>query len=250
MKIKKNDGITINNLTRWTADSEWYIFPLKGFASNLAEISFPDGGNGVNLRVSQIGPFRITHVLEEDSKYRLRHEEVQKIFLDINHELKRKAVLAGSQSPLSFRAPIKRSDIDIYVPLSDSESQDLNKLMKLEQQFKMITSKYQHTYQLSLSSINISWLCLPYFYEAVDPLDEKDRILWKKNQTVRNETAQKKLKTSIELLNDKTNPALVWLEKFLGPKKNSIKKIVLTPRWRSLFDSLLRFNRLNFENRI
>lgn len=244
----KNDKVPIHNLIRWIPDNEWYTFPLKGIASNLAEISFPKGSVGINLRVSQIGPFRITHVLEENQKYRLSYEEVKEIFLDLNNELKRKAFLAGSQSPLSLRAPTKMSDVDIYIPLSDKESQDLNKLRKLEQQFKKITSKYRYAYRLSLSSINISWLCLPYFYEAVDPLDKEDRLIWEKSRTARNEVAEKKLRTSIELLNDKSNPALIWIEKFLEPQKSKIKKVVLTPRWRSLFDSLIRFSRLNLKN--
>lgn len=226
----------------WTISKEDNCNSISNNLKSTATSGYPE----TNVRVDQIGPYRIAFKTHDDLKYRIDYNTLYQLIKPLQDYLKLPIYIGGSNSPLSKKMPNKESDIDIYVitdMYSYDESKELNKKIN-----EFIKDKPQYS-KCSIGQVEREWLNLSYFYEAV-PIEEKK--WWELNEEEKTEMISKRKKESIENMKRKARQDVIKdIERIYNLKLNEedIISVMTTPRWRSINDcSFRRGNMMNKGN--
>lgn len=227
-------------------ESEWIVLEQEEnkIVSNLKDVA-TNGYQGTNVRVDQIGPYKIAFRTMDDKNNRMTYENLYKIAKPLQDFLKLPVYIGGSHSPLSKKMPNPGSDIDIYIitpEYSYKESKELEDKIN-----KYIKNKTEYD-KCSIGQVEKGWLDFPYFYESV-PIDEKE--WWELTEEELNKIIQQRKEKSIKKIAAKTvDEVLDDIERIykIRINKDDIINITTTPRWKSVNDCAFRRGNLIKEN--
>lgn len=215
-------------------ESEWKILEDE-FSIPVSDVKkiATDNYEKTNVRVDQIGPYKIAFKTNDRIENRVNYEDLYDLAKPLQEYINLPVYVGGSHSPLSKKMPNEGSDIDIYV-ITDGYSYKQSK--ELDNKIKEFIGQDKKYEKCSVGQVEKDWLDLPYFYEAV-PIDEKK--WWKLSQEELEKVSQEKEKVAIQKMKRKSiTDVLVEIEKIYNIKVNreNIINITTTPRWKSIND--------------
>ncbi len=221
-------------------EQEWILGRPARPAANLVEVSYGDAPDDSNVRVQQLGPFRVSFEVPADSGMRTSVLEGTDLLRDIGAWLGIAPLVAGSMSPLSPKLPCRQSDRDFYLPVpSTATKADVDALAARLRAFPWGQTGWRPE---DFSFVRDWWLKLPSFIDAVNPLSDDDAALWRAGpETLRCE-AERRLMNAIAFLQALPLETVVEdFERFFSARfdRARVRRIVATPRWLSLADTVL-----------
>lgn len=205
--------------------------------SNNVKATATSGYQGTNVRVDQIGPYRISFKTHDDLKYRINYNNLYNLIKPLQDYLGLPIYIGGSNSPLSKKQPNEGSDIDIYVITDGYSYEESKELSKKINEFLKDKPQYN---KCSIGQVEREWLNFSYFYEAV-PIDEKK--WWELSKEEISQVIAKRKKESIENMKRKARRDVIKdIERIYNLKLNEedIISVMTTPRWRSINDCSFR----------
>lgn len=217
-------------------ENEWLI-DERVFILGNAKHRICGKGIGKNVRVEQIGPYRIAFRTNDSIENRVNYYELKKCLKSLQEKIEYPIYIGGSQSPLSLKKPNCSSDIDVYVvtpKLSYTNYKDIANLIN--------SWKCSNTERFSIGLIEEDWLLLPYFYEAV-PLNEQ--YWWSLSEAECEAYALQRKRRSMDYVNNLNREDIVsWINNIYGTKfcNDDIIQITTTPRWKSINDCFFKYN--------
>lgn len=218
------------NELRDLEESEWVIGAAFESIGN-AKLRVCGNYEGKNVRVEQIGPYRIAFKTNDDDVLRISYEGLKDSLDSLQDMVKYPIYIGGSQSPLSMKMPNKDSDIDVYIVTPELSYEECVEIKATIREWEKV-----HSHKFSVGLVEEDWLQLPYFYEAV-PLSEAK--WWEIPTEKCEEYALKRKKDSINTMaNLREEDIILWINKIFGCNYTieDVIRISTTPRWKSIND--------------
>ena len=210
----------------------------ENIISSLSQNTLPRNAGASEVRVQRIGPFQFCVTTKCGEEFRIPLEKVVTFVKETPLPNGMEFYVSGSQSPISVKLPHQLSDVDL-VAVVDPKQIDF---ACADEAYRRIEGqkRFLGLNEISFGMVMKDWLKLPYFYEAVRPIE--DNHLWSLSGNDRQVIAAGRLADAVSFVTQANMKEMLAQDlKYMGLShlNESIAEVSLTPRWISPDRSML-----------